>query len=149
MKIIRWWQTGRAAVLGLVMVCNLLIVGCAVVGTTVPAERRISLNQSEGGSGEYKYGKLLVNYNYSLQGSQLTLRGTIDFNWGADSLNVRVLMLDAAGTVLEQKLVYSSGYRTSEGRSMSGVPFSEKLPAPPGTAGISFSYSSKDRTSRR
>ncbi len=148
MKIDRFYPLRGVVLVCLCWICILAQAGCSVVGKTVSVDKRIMLSETQDGKGEFKSGQLTVNYNYRLQGNILDLQGEIYFNWGADSLDVRVLMLDSSGTVLDQKIAYSSGFRTME-RSHKAKKFDAKVSAPSGTSGISFDYSSKDRSSRR
>ena len=78
----------------------------------------------------------------------MTIDGQVDYRRRVDSLDVRLLFLDASGTVLQQKIVYSSGYRVDSSRK-SDRSFHETMVVPPGVDGLSFSYSAQPRSSRR
>ena len=56
-------------------------------------------------------------------------------------------LLDAGGIVLEQKLVYSSGFRVSD--RMSERTFKETLVVPAAATGMTFNYYAKARSNRR
>lgn len=106
----------KAGILYLLVLICLGASGCAGVGTTVPQERKIPLVETENSQGNFSYGSLTLEYSYSLAGNNMMLTGNASYQGGFDSLDIRILFLDAAGTVLQQELIYSSGYRTGRGR---------------------------------
>jgi hypothetical protein len=130
------------------------ISGCAGVGSTIPQERRVSLTETENNQGNLKYGSLSVKYSYSLVGGNLIsaggnmiLAGKISYRDRFDSLDVRILFLDAAGTVLQKEFVYSSGYRTRDKSSNSA--FQKTFTVPAGSVAMTFTYSAQDHTGHR
>ena len=142
------------------MLCLLLLVflgvsGCAGVNTTIPPERWISLKEAENNQGDFKYDSLSLNYSYSLTGSSLIsggsnmiLAGKVSYRGGFDSLDIHILFLDAAGTVLQQKFIYSSGYR-DRSEKVSNLGIQKTFAVPAGSAAITFSYSAMERTGDR
>ncbi|MEE4134628.1 MAG: hypothetical protein V2I32_01005 [Desulforhopalus sp.] len=122
--------------------------GCTALLRTVPIEKQISLNQSDTGPGEFRHGDLTVDYTLTLDGRQMAINGRIAYQKSFDSLDVSLLVIDAAGTVMQQKLIYSSGFRTSTDR-IHNISFSSSLVLPPGSQGISFRYTAQDRRSYR
>ena len=81
-------------------------------------------------------------------GSNMILAGKASYQGGADSLDVRILFLDATGVILQQKIIYSSGYRSGNTKGSNRV-FQKTLDVPPGSAAITFTYSATDRSSQR
>ena len=142
------------------MLCILFLVflgvsGCAGVGTTIPQERLISLKEAENNQGNFGYGPLTVKYSYSLTGSSLIsggsnmiLAGNVSYRGGFDSLDIRILFLDAGGTVLQQKFIYSSGYR-DRSEKVSNLDVQKTFAVPAGSAAITLTYSVEERTGGR
>jgi len=131
------------------------ITGCAGVGSVIPLERQIPLVEAEKNHGSFKYGQLTLKYSYKLAGgskilagSNMILAGQASYNESVDSLDIRILFLDAAGTVLQQKVVFSSGYRTGDSRISDRV-FQKTLVVPPESAAISFTSYAQTRNSHR
>lgn len=138
---------GKAVVLFLLIFISFELLGCSVVGRVVPVDNRILFGEKEHSQGSYSYGGLTVDYSYRLAGGNMNLAGQVYYGRAVDSLNVRLLFLDATGTVLQQKLVYASGYRVSSSQTTERT-FKETLVVPPGATGISFSYSDSLRSGR-
>ena len=142
------------------MLCILFLVflgvsGCAGVGTTIPQERWISLKEAENNQGNFGYGPLTVKYSYSLTGSSLLsggsnmiLAGKASYQGGYDSLDINILFLDAGGTVLQQKFIYSSGYR-DRSEKVSNLDVQKTFVVPAGSAAITFTYSVMERSGGR
>lgn len=137
MKKILHLSTGRSIVLYIYLLISFGLLGCAKV---VPVDNRILLDQKENSQGNFKYGGLTVEYSYRLAGGNMILDGQVDYFGDGESLDVRILFLDATGNILQQKVVYSSGYGVSWSR-MTEHTFHKTLVLPPETTGISFSYS--------
>lgn len=131
------------SLLVLMLLCNF---GCSGVGRVVPVDHRLPFGQTDNSQGIFKHGGLTVEYSYSLAGVNMTINGQVSYRRSFDSLDVRLLFLDASGTVIQQHLVYSSGYRVSESRRTDRT-FKETLAVPSATAGLSFSYSAQPRRS--
>lgn len=123
-------------------------VGCSVVGRTVPVDNRILFAGQNSSQGNYRYGDLTVAYRYELRAGEMKLNGSVRHRGGFDSLDVRVQFIDTEGTVLNQKIVYSSGYRVAKSRDIDRS-FQTLLDVPPGAAGLSFNYSSRPRSSHK
>ncbi len=140
--------SNKTCILYLLILISLTVSGCAGVGSTVPQERRLPLIETKNGQGDFNYGGLTVKYNYSLAGSNMVLDGVASYQRGFDSLDIHVLFLDAAGTVLQRKFIYSSGYRTGVNRA-SAIDFKKNFAVPAGSAAITFSAFAQDRSGHR
>ena len=128
------------------------ILGCVGVGSTIPLDKRINLVEGKSNEGNFSDGALALKYSYSLAGSNMVLGGNnmilagkISYRGGFDSLNISIAFLDAAGTVLQQKPLYSSGYRTGRKKGSDRV-FQKTFAVPAGSAAITFNYSAQDRS---
>lgn len=124
------------------------VSGCAVVGMTIPDEKRITLAYNQQVNDSFKDGPLTVEFSYSLSANQMKLTGVADYSSRMDSLDIRLLLLDVTGTVLQQTVVYSSGFRTDEGRKQR-LKFDETIALPVGVVGISFGASGQSRRGHR
>ena len=122
-----------------------LLVSCQTMGffggeSTVPAEKRITLEPGGPHAGTTDTADLTVAYEYRLVDPMtLQLSGRISgLQWRADSVSVSVMFTDAAGLVIKRQLLFATGYRRStyEPRTWS---FDHKLQLPPGTAAMAFS----------
>ncbi len=138
----------------LVLTC-LSALGCAGVGSNIPPERREPLIEGENNQGNFSYGPLTVDYSYTVTGSNMVvggsnmiLAGKASYQGGAGSLDVRIMFLDATGLVLQQKIIYSSGYRTGNAKRSDRV-FQKTLSVPAGSAAITFTYSATERSGQR
>lgn len=140
--------TQRVVVLVLLIVVWQGLFGCAEIAEMRPnvsADDRILFVGKETDQGVFEYGKLSVKYNYNLTGDTLQLTGDIGFSRRFDALNVYLLFIDSAGDVLQQDIVYSSGYRVPQA-ARPDRSFRETLTVPRGAAGFSFSYSVEPRS---
>ena len=144
--------TIKSLILLLFSVYSLFYFGCSVVGQTVPVERRIQLVSGEIQKGVWKAQGLTVTYGYRITQKDLNLPGSIDIAGGlkydfgsTDSLDVWINFLDEEGKILNRRILYSSGYKTSSYGSKDRL-FNEKLETPPKTAGISFSHVAMPRS---
>lgn len=138
----------------LILSC-LTVLGCAGVGSNIPPERRTPLIEGENNQGNFSYGQLSLDYSYTVTGSNMIaggsnmiLAGKAAYLGGADSLDIRILFLDATGIVLQQKIIYSSGFRSGNGKG-SGRVFQKTLSVPPRSAAITFTFSATDRSGHR
>lgn len=145
----------KTSLLYMLVLTFLGALGCVGVGSNIPPERREPLVEGGNNQGNFSYGPLTVDYSYTVTGSNMvvggsnmTLAGKAYYQASAGSLDVRILFLDATGIVLEQKIVYSSGYRTGTAKRSDRV-FQKTLSVPPGSAGITFTYSATERSGRR
>lgn len=134
----------KITILFLLILVPLSVSGCANVGRLVADNNRILFTEKGTNQGVYSQGGLTVNYNYSLDGKKLTLDGNVNYPGSVDFLNVYISAIDATGSVLQQNIIYSSGYRVSSNWATHRS-FKETFIIPPGTAGMSFSYSSQPR----
>ena len=142
------------------MLCLLLLVfigvsGCAGVDSTIPSERWVPLTEAGNNQGDFSYDSLTVNYSYSLTGnslisggSNMILAGKVSYRGGFDSLDISILFLDAAGTVLQQKFIYSSGFR-NRSEKVSNLDVQKTFAVPAGSAAITFTYSVMERSGGR
>jgi len=140
--------TKKLVILPLLILATFGLFGCTQVGQLVPADERILFSEHETGQGTYNANGLTVDYTYKLQGRDLNLAGNAWYRGGVDSLNVYVLFIDPAGTVLQQKIAYYSGYRSSK-YWYADNSFQETLAVPSGAAGFTFSYSAQPSHSKR
>jgi hypothetical protein len=138
-------STRMAVILTILLFVQLGLFGCAEMRRFVSEDNRILFSEQETGQGIFNYRRLTVEYSYVLQDRNLTLTGRVFYSGAVDSLNVYVLFFDATGTVMEEKIVYFSGYRTSR-YGLPGNSFKETLVVPPTAAGMSFGYSAQHRT---
>ena len=148
MKKIPHVTVGKNVVLSLLVLIFLNLLGCSGVGRVIPVDHRLPFSQEDNSQGSFSHGGLTVEYSYRLAGVNMTINGQVSYRRSFDSLDVRLLFLDASGTVLQQHLVYSSGYRVSDSRKTDRT-FKETLAVPPGAAGLSFSYSAQPRRSHK
>jgi len=144
----------RSGLLYMLIMVSFGVLGCAGVVSNIPPERRISLVEAENNQGSFSYGSLTLQYNYALTGgslvmgvSKMMLAGKVTYRDRFDSLDIYVVFLDAAGTVLQKKFIYSSGYRTDEAR-VSDLAFQKTLEVPAGSEAITFTYSEIARSGR-
>jgi hypothetical protein len=114
----------------LVLIC-IGLLGCSAVGKVIPVEKRVQLLETTATQEVFKADGLTVLYSYIVKDGIMTLNCSAAVRFKMESFGVRLLFLDVQGTVLEQKLVYSSGDRSTE----------KTLDVPPGTVDISFNYS--------
>jgi len=124
------------------------VAGCSVVGWTVPVDNRILFAGQDSAQGIFRHGDLTVNYTYDLRATEMKLKGSVRLRGGFDSLDVLMQFIDAEGTVLKQKIVYSSGYRVARSWDIDRS-FQTLLDVPPDAAGISFTYMSQPRSGNR
>ena len=111
----------------------LCLLGCASLGGRVPAENRIALSETKQVDDTFKAEGLTVKYSYLLRENSMSITCNATLRFRVKSYDVRILFLDAQGTILQQKIVYSSGQRTVK----------TFLDVPPGAVSISFKYSSQ------
>lgn len=138
----------QAVTLVLLVLVYLSLFGCAGMGRLVPADNRILFAEKESSQGNYSHGGLTVEYRYRLEGKKLALEGKVNYLGGVDFLNVYLQFIDATGTVLQQEIVYYSGYRISR-HWIADRSFQETLVVPPGATGISFDYSAQPRSNQQ
>ena len=137
-------STGKMAVVSLVIVMVLALSGCAVT----QVDNQILFGNEDQRKGVFTQGGLTVDYSYRLSGGNIDLEGQVSFSGRADSLSVYLLFVDGVGTVLVQKIIYSSGYRDSN-RRMSDRTFQHTFIVPTKAKGVSFSYTSQPYRGQR
>lgn len=132
----------------MVVFVSLFFTGCAMINATVAEEKRVLFSSKTEAADVYKGGFLSVIYEYQRTGDKLTISGSVEYRQSVDSLDVRIVFLDATGQILGKKIVYSSGFR-SISRTDSTRTFRTSLEMPAGTVGFSFIDSSMVRASHR
>jgi hypothetical protein len=141
-------SAGKMVVVSLVIAMALALAGCALVGQVTQVDNQVLLGDQDQKQGIFTRGGLTVDYSYSLSGGNMNLEGQVSFSDRANSLNVYLLFVDGAGTVLVQKIIYSSGYRDSS-RQMSDRTFQHTFIVPTKAKGISFSYTAQPYRGQR
>jgi hypothetical protein len=126
----------------------LFFTGCAMKNATVAEEKRVLFSSKTEAPEVYRSGFLSVTYEYQRTGDKLTISGRVEYRQSVDSLDVRLVFLDATGLVLGKKIVYSSGFR-SFARTDSTRTFRTNLEMPVGAVSFSFIDSSVARASQR
>ncbi len=121
--------------------------GCSKVGSVIPVDQRMELSEAGQIDETYYFRGLTVRYSYVLQNESLQISGRTSIPGRVDSFDLRVLFLDSSGKVLQQKLLYSLGYR--QGWWKGGPFFAKTFQVPPGTTGLSFTYSFTPHRGRR
>jgi hypothetical protein len=124
------------------------ISGCAGLAPDIPQDRTIMITATEPRTGQFNYGGLLLDYAYTLTVERLNLSGVISYRDSFDSLDVRILFLDAAGKVLGRKLLYMSGYRTGL-YNVTAHPFDQTFDLPAGCVAFTFTASAMPRTGHK
>jgi hypothetical protein len=119
-----------------------------MVGQVTQVDNQVLFGDQDHKQGVFTQGGLTVDYSYRLSGGNMNLEGQVSFSDRADSLNVYLLFVDGAGTVLVQKIIYSSGYRDSS-RQMSDRTFQHTFIVPTKAKGISFSYTAQPYRGQR
>lgn len=134
-----------------IFICVFVLVwlaGCAVVGTSVPDDKRIMLSENKLTRGSFKDGALTVDYSYTRSPNDIKVTGFANYTNRMDSLDIRLLALDTNGTVVLQALIFSSGYRQGSGRK-SEIKFNTTVDVPQEVAGMTFVASGQPRRGRR
>ncbi len=150
MKTILPVSIGKTTIVGLFLLILLSggLLGCSGIGRVVPVDDRISFGGNTTGQGRFSQGNLTVDYRYRLVGGEMNLEGQVEYSFPVDLLDLRLLFLDPAGKVVQEKLVYSTGYRLSRSW-ITAHAFQETLAVPTGATGISFSYTAQHRSSQK
>lgn len=138
----------RTGVLSLLLLISLGFFGCSNMRHVASVDNRVLVSESKSNQGIFKDGGLTLRYNYSLNGDKMFLTGDVSYSGGVDSLDVRILFLDPAGTVLQRKIIYFSGYRVFPPWEAERK-IQTNLIVPNGATGISFSYSARPRSSHK
>ena len=141
-------STRSTLILSLFILLALGLSGCAGLGQVVSVDRQVRFNDKGNSQGTFKSGQLTVDYSYRLAGENMILAGDVNYPESVDSLTVRVLFLDQSGAILQQKIVYYSGYRVFKPWATDRT-FRENMVVPAGAGGISFSYSVQPRSSHK
>lgn len=131
--------TGKAAILFLLVFISFQLLGCSMVGKVIPVQNRILFSENKENKGTYKDSELTLDYSYHQDGRKMTLDGEVTSVWEFDSIDVSLQFFDASGTVLQETIVYNSGYREEAPSSSTDSTFKTMLVVPPGAVGMSFS----------
>lgn len=142
-------STGKMAVLFLLIFISIELLGCTMTGKVIPLQNRILFNEKGGSQGTYSEGELTLDYSYNQVGRNMTLDGEITSVWKFDLIDVRLMFLDASGTVLQETIVYTSGYREETPSSSTDSTFKTMLVVPQGAVGMSFSMTDMAREGRQ
>ena len=137
----------RTGVLSLLLLISLGFFGCSN-RHVASIDNRALVSEKKSNQGIFEDGGLTVRYNYSLNGDKMFLTGDVSYSGRVDSLDVRILFLDPAGTVLQRKIIYYSGYRVFSPWEAERK-IQTNLIVPNGATGISFSYSARPRSSHK
>jgi hypothetical protein len=148
MKSFSILANGKGVMAAVLVAIHLALFGCAPWGWLVSEDQRIFFADQARGRGIFSEGDVTVDYNVSLHGKEVTVAGKVDHRGNVDFLNLYLLLIDGAGKVLQQKIVYSTGYRVYRDGEADRA-FRETLAVPSGTMGISFGYSSQPRFMQR
>jgi hypothetical protein len=135
-------KAGRIRILVLL---GVLFVVCAcqeaIIGTEVPAEKRVPLVKDVPHTGNWQAFEYAMDYRYryipSKEGDSANLEFSASLersSTGLDSLSIWIYLLDGDGRVMAVKSLYDSGYK---GGPMERS-FSVTLTVPADTSGISF-----------
>ncbi len=119
--------------------CALILVsfgllGCAMVGSVVPVEKRVKLLQTGTIEDTFKSDGLIVKYRYTLTDGSMLLSCSAALNFRVESFDCTSFV-----SLMHKELCYSKRQYI---RQSNGV-IEKSLDIPPGTASISFMYSSQ------
>jgi hypothetical protein len=142
-------STGKVAVLFLLIFISFELLGCTQVGKVIPVQNRILFSEKGVTQGTYDDGELTLDYSYHLVGRNMTLDGEITSVWKFDSIDLSLLFFDPSGTVLQETIVYYSGYREEAPSSSTDTTFKTKLVVPREAVGMSFSMTDIAHHERR
>ncbi|TKB11324.1 hypothetical protein [Desulforhopalus sp. IMCC35007] len=138
----------KILLLSVLILISLGLSGCADMGRVVSLDKQILFQVKGDSRGNFESGKLSLDYSYNLVGENMKLSGVVNYYDSADSLTVRLLFLDGSGGIIQQKIIYYSGYRVSRSR-INDRAFRTSFKVPPDALGISFDYSAQPRSSQK
>lgn len=141
-------STGKVAALFLLIFMAFDLSGCTMVGKVLPVQNRILFNEKSANQGTYNDGELTLEYSYHQVGRKMTLDGQITSVRAFDSIDVSLLFFDASGTVLQETIVYYSGYRETPSSSTDKT-FKTVLVMPRGSVGMSFKMTDMAREGKQ
>jgi hypothetical protein len=149
LRIAEWIKSGGL----LLVVSSLVLTGCQAArltyeGAKVVDTYRIALAEGIQRNATYRSADLTIDYSMMRSGEELQLSGVAEFTpkirngYGYIAFfDLSVLLTDREGTILRQKGIVTPGSNDPKSR----MRFSEKIPLPPGTANMAFSYSIEAR----
>lgn len=118
---------------------------------TITPDQRIPIKSAGVHDGTADAGSVSLAYRYQVAsasggaGSDLDVSGSIGkVQYRADSITVYLHFLDADGSVIHSKPVYSSGFKGRRGGS-----FEEKIPIPEGAAALGFTSNVRESRGHR
>ena len=138
----------RKYLLYLIALVPFLLIGCSKVGRIVPEDNRLTLIENEISHGTFYQQGRLLRYSYNLKENIMLLNGRVYFHGGIDSLEIFFFFLDQSGTILQQKLIYYSGYRLTRSYGIN-TSFQETIDVPKGAIGFSFDFKAQYRSGRK
>lgn len=122
-----------AVLKGSLVLLPILLIACASTPRSVAKDDRLSLREGGPHTGTWESSSISLDYQYSKQAGAIQLRVSPRAKSQFVKLTVWALFVDAKGTVLDKKEVYSIGTRP-------GSPSLEnKFEIPEGTTYLSFS----------
>lgn len=140
---------------GLLLVASsIVLTGCSAArltykGAKVREAYRIALEDGTQRSALYRSSDLTIDYHVSRNGDELQLSGVAEYTHKIKNgftfipyFHLSVFLTDQHGNILEEKGVTTHGSDDPNSR----MRFSEKIPLPPGTAKMAFSYSGQARS---
>jgi hypothetical protein len=141
-------KSGLCVILGMVIAASSSLFGCQgslfnVQGQSLQYQDRIMLKTGGEQSGQYKTDELTIDYRYARKGDDLTLSGTIRFNYSMqgnfstiNTFSLALVLADARGTILTQQ-----GLTTAYDHSVTDpINFKTTMIIPYQTELMSFSY---------
>jgi hypothetical protein len=153
LSIAKWMKCG-----GLLLVASsIVLTGCQAArltykGAKVRDAYRITLADGTQRSARYQASDLTIDYEVSRNGDELQLSGVAEYTQKIRNaytyipyFHLSVFLTDQYGNVLEDRGITTPGSDDPNSR----MRFSEKIPLPPGTANMAFSYSGQARASGR
>jgi len=149
-NIAEWIKRG-----GLLLVASsIALTGCQAAlltykGAKVREAYRIALADGTQRSALYRSPDLTIDYRVSRDGDELQLSGVAEYTQKIKNgftfipyFHLSVFLIDQHGNILEEKGITTHGSDDPNSR----MRFSEKIPLPPGTAKMAFSYSGQARS---
>jgi hypothetical protein len=149
-SIAEWMKRG-----GLLLVASsIVLTGCQAArltykGAKVREAYRIALADGTQRSALYRSPDLTIDYHVLRNGDELQLSGVADYTQKIKNgytfipyFHLSVFLTDQYGNILEDKGITTPGSDDPNNR----MRFSEKIPLPPGTANMAFSYNGEARS---
>lgn len=137
-----------------VLLVLVVCFGCATsnVGKSVSADEQIPLKKGGPHSGVSKAFDYTMSYKYTFiqESGRIEMSGKIQSGPdGLSSLDIWINFIDGQGKILDEKSLYSVGFRESGNRYRAIFQFSKKLETPQGAEAISFRHIDTTAAGRR